>query len=84
MGTIDLRNKRCDRKKVEVGRALSALVNSKEGLWRRIASINRDPNFCLMDSYKERKLKELEVIEEEIGRSERTEELGELIRSIGS
>jgi molybdopterin-guanine dinucleotide biosynthesis protein len=79
---IDISNKKCDKDRVIIGRKLSDLINSREGLWRKIAELARTIDYCLIESFDERILAELEVIEKEIGKSEKIKEIRGLVAAL--
>jgi hypothetical protein len=82
MQAVDITNKRCDKAKVLINRKLAGLVNAHEGLWRKIGELARTPDYCLIETYEERILAELSVIEKEIGICKDTEEIRDLIFSL--
>lgn len=82
MGTVDITNKKCDKTKVFINRKLSDLVNANEGLWRKIGELARTLDYCLLETYEERILLELSVIEREIGVCKEIEEIRSLISSL--
>jgi hypothetical protein len=82
MEVVDITNKRCNKAKVLINRNLADLVNTREGLWRKTGKIARTIDYCLIETYEERVLAELSIIEREIGICRETEEIRDLISSL--
>jgi len=79
---IDISNKKCNKELVIINRKLFELINSKEGLWREIAELAMTIDFCLIEDHNERILASLEIIEKELGRSEKTDEIRTLVSDL--
>jgi|GEM_PF-2222578 len=79
---IDISNKKCNKELVIITRKLYDLINSKEGLWRKIAELTMTIDFCLIEDHNESILARLEIIEKELGRSEKTDEIRTLVSAL--
>jgi len=79
---IDISNKKCNKELVIINRKLFELINLKEGLWRKIAELAMTIDFCLIEDHNERILASLEIIEKELGRSEKSDEIRTLVSAL--
>ncbi len=78
----DITGKHSDPVKVAIGRKLAEVVIFHEGLWRKVAELARDPDFCLIEDYSERILAEGEMLERDIGRDPGLSEIKSLVSSL--